>query len=307
MPFLRARSLAFAGVLVLAACSDDEPAPAAPDPLAADGGGTTGPDVNNPPDPSAGCGSAIAKLGLLPDESITVGADKRTYQLFVPETYDGKKSFPIVFVFHGDGGTGAGIRGSFKLEAEAAGEAIIVYPDGAGKTWQIGDAAGLAKDVGYIDALAANLTTKYCSDKKRIFAVGFSKGAYFANQFACRTKSGLRAVVTHAGGGPYGVEGSGTSFKNGQVVCPSPPVAALQVQGESDGSVPVSEGVKPRDYYRRVNACKETSTPFAPSPCIAYDGCAAGLPEIYCQIPGLGHGIWPQNGTKVTWAFLKTK
>ena len=120
MPFRRARALAFAGVLVLAACGDDAPAgPAAgPGPDAPDGSATTGTGITNPPanppDPSAGCGAALPKLGLLPSESITVGAAKRTYQLFVPEAYDGKKTFPIVFVFHGGGGTGAGARGTFK-------------------------------------------------------------------------------------------------------------------------------------------------------------------------------------------------
>lgn len=185
------------------------------------------------------------------------------YQLLVPDSYDGQKIFPIVFVFHGDGGTGTGIRGSFNLEAESAGEAIIVYPDGEAKTWSIDDAAGLLKDVGFIDALAANLATSHCTDKKRVFAVGFSKGAYFANQLACLSKAGLRAVVTHAGGGPFGVVGSGTSFKNGQLLCPAPSVAALQVQGESDGAVPVSEGTKARDHRRRVNECTTTSSAFS--------------------------------------------
>jgi polyhydroxybutyrate depolymerase len=268
--------------------------------------GATG-DTGVPPDPSSGCGASTAKPGFRSNESIMVGAAKRSYQLFVPESYDGVKVFPLVFVLHGDGGTGTGIRNSFKLEAESAGEAIIVYPDGEAKTWQIDGAAGVLKDVGFIDALAANLTTTHCTDKKRIFAVGFSKGAYFTNQLACLSKTGLRAVVTHAGGGPFGVTGSGTSFKNGQLVCPAPPVAALQVQGDADGAVPVTEGIKARDHWRRVNECKTTSTAFAPSPCIAYDGCAAGRPEIYCQIPGMGHTIWPENGTKVTWAFLKGK
>jgi polyhydroxybutyrate depolymerase len=74
------------------------------------------------------------------------------------------------------------------------------------------------------------------------------------------------------------------------------------VQGDADTAVPLSEGTKARDYWRRVNQCKATTKAYDPSPCVAYDGCARS--EIWCQIPGMGHTIWPENGAKVTWAFL---
>jgi len=42
-----------------------------------------------------------------------------------------------------------------------------------------------------------------------------------------------------------------------------------------------------------------------PSPCVSYDACTAGLPEIYCEIPGLGHQIWP-SAPKAVWDFAKS-
>ncbi|MBS2011916.1 MAG: hypothetical protein JST00_03425 [Deltaproteobacteria bacterium] len=254
---------------------------------------------------TCGTADAVTKKGFLAGQTLTVGGAARTYNLFVPEGYDGRKTFPLVFVFHGDGGTGSGIRNSFKIEATAAGGAIFVYPDGAGKTWVIDNAAGIQKDIDFVDAIAASLKTSHCVDTKKVFATGFSKGAYFTNMLGCLSKMGLRGVIGHAGGGPFGLDGSGTKFDNGgQLVCPQPSVAALQVQGETDGNVPLSEGTKARDHWRRVNGCATTSKPFDPSPCIAYDGCQAGKPEIWCQIPGLGHQIWT-NGAKVTWDFIQ--
>jgi polyhydroxybutyrate depolymerase len=298
--------------LVLAACGDSsDTGGGAADP---DGGagtetGTTGNTVDSgpTPEPTAGCGATGVKTGFVGSQSITVGGGKRTYELYVPESYDGKKTFPLTFVFHGDGGTGAGIRGSFKLEAESGGGSIFVYPDGANKTWIIDDAGGLKADVAFVDAVAADLAKSHCTDAKRVFAVGFSKGAYFTNMLACISKSNLRAVVTHAGGGPFGLDGSGTTFdNNGNLTCPAPPVAALQVQGTADSSVPLSEGTKARDYWRATNKCQSTTKAYDPSPCVAYDGCATDRPEVWCQIPGMNHTIW-QNGPAVTWAFLKTK
>lgn len=304
--------LLLGGALVLSACSDDSSGGDPGDPAADGGGGgtsdeggqTQGIGLQQPPDPTAGCGNANTPKGLQAKQAITVGSEKRTYELFVPEGYDGQKTFPLVFVFHGDGGTGAGIRNSFKLEAASGQGAIFVYPDGLGKTWRFDNAAGLAKDVAFVDQLAADLGKSHCTDKKRVFAVGFSRGAYFANMLGCHSKSGLRAVVAHGGGGPFGVDGSGTTFPGGQLKCPQPPVAAMQVIGQADGLL--SEAKKARDHWQRVNACKTTTAPYDPSPCVSYDGCAADRPEIYCEVPGLGHAIW-DKGAQVTWDFIKAK
>ena len=298
--------------LVFLACGDSSTG--GDDPADPDGGsgpetGTTGAPIDGgaTPEPTAGCGATGVKTGFVGSQSITVGGSKRTYELFVPESYDGKKTFPLTFVFHGDGGTGAGIRSSFELEAASQSGSIFVYPDGANNTWVIGEASGLKADVAFIDAVAADLGRSHCTDSKRVFAVGFSKGAYFTNMLACLSKSNLRAVVTHAGGGPFGLDGSGTSFDNkGNLTCPSPPVAALQVQGTADTSVPPSEGTKARDYWRTTNGCKTATKPYDPSPCVAYDGCNAARPEVWCEIPGLTHTLW-QNAASVTWNFLKTK
>ena len=301
-----------AALLVLvSACGDSDSAggaPADPDAGTTFETGTTGvPVEGGTPEPTAGCGGAGVKTGFVGSQSLTVSGSKRTYELFVPASYDGKKTFPLTFVFHGDGGTGAGIRGSFKLEAASEGGSILVYPDGENKTWVIDDATGLQADVAFIDAIAADLAKSHCTDSKRVFAVGFSKGAYFTNMLACLTKTKMRAVVSHSGGGPFGLDGSGTTFDNkGNLVCPAAPVAALQIQGSADTSVPVSEGTKARDYWRTTNACTNTTKAYDPTPCVAYDGCAADRPEVWCQVPGLGHAIW-QNAPAVTWAFLKSK
>jgi len=268
--------------------------------------GVTTPGPGPDPLPTPGCGAEGVKKGFLGSQTIDVAGTKRTYEMFVPDGYDGRKTYPLVFVFHGDGGTGANIRGSIKLEAESSGEAIFVYPDGLNKTWTIDKAPGLLRDTAFVEAVSADLGKGYCVDKARTFAVGFSRGAYFTNMLACVGKANLRAIVTHAGGGPFGLEGSGTTFEGGKLVCPAPPVAALQVQGEADQSVKLPEGQKARDHWQRVNGCQTTTKPMDPSPCVAYDGCAAERPEVWCQVPALQHRIWDQ-GAKVTWSFLKSK
>jgi polyhydroxybutyrate depolymerase len=266
-------------------------------------GSTGGGDDGPAPDPTPGCGPAVSSKGFVGSQKITVGGDARTYGLYVPDAYDGKTSYPIVLVFHGDGGTGDEIRADYGqgLEKESGGGALFAYPDGEGTTWQTDDIAGVTKDTSFVDAIIAELQKKYCTDKKRVFLTGFSRGAYFANQAACRTKSTLRAVATHAGGGPFGVQDSEFD-SNGNLVCPSPPVGALQVHGEDDGP---SEGMKSRDYWRAANTCQQSTSAYDPSPCVSYNGCAQGRPEVWCLIPGLGHQIWSE-GVHATWGFFKS-
>ena len=46
-----------------------------------------------------------------------------------------------------------------------------------------------------------------------------------------------------------------------------------------------------RDAYLKLNHCMNTSQPVDPSPCVAYDGCDAGYPVVWCSVAGQGHAI----------------
>jgi len=73
--------------------------------------------------------------------------------------------------------------------------------------------------------------------------------------------------------------------------------------GENDGP---EEGMKSRDYWLGANQCKQSTSPYDPSPCVSYNGCAPGRPEVWCLIPGLGHGVWTPQGITATWKFLSS-
>jgi polyhydroxybutyrate depolymerase len=155
----------------------------------------------------------------------------------------------------------------------------------------------MTADIAFIDSLITSLEKSYCADGARVFLTGFSRGAYFANQLGCRTKSSIRAVATHGGGGPYAVENDLPFDDSGLLLCPAPPVAALQTHGDQDGP---EEGMKSRDHWAAVNGCGMSTSPYDPSPCVSYDGCAAGRAEVWCLIPSMGHTIWSEAAT-ATW------
>lgn len=275
------------GLSTLLACEDDPGPP---------------PSSKAPPRPTGGCSKPNPK-GFLPAQKLTVRSVVRNYELFVPETSDGKTALPLVFVFHGTGGTGAEIRNTHALEGEAKGKAIFVYPDAlAAKAWNINDPATRNDDMALFDAVLEELSNTVCVDRARVFGTGFSNGGFFANQLACRRGGVLRAVASHGGGGPFG--SSNDYDERGNLVCPEAPIAALVVHGVDDGEVKLEEAKKSVAHWTRVNGCRTGTSPFGPPPCGKLAGCAQERPVVSCEVPGLGHAIWPGDGARVTWQFF---
>jgi polyhydroxybutyrate depolymerase len=244
---------------------------------------------------SPGCGRAAPKGGTL---HVRAAGRDRAFSLIVPDGYAPSRPYPVVFVLHGGGGSAALARTQTDLERVAAGRAIFVYPHAGSGTWDLDTPAATNPDVALFDAVLLFLHNSLCVDERRVFVTGFSNGAYMANQLACRRGDRIRAVVTHAGGGPY--ELSGSYDAQGHLVCPGKAVAALVVHGTADGTVAPSEGQKSLDHWAYANRCSGGFDP-SPPPCAWLHGCVQ--PVGACRVPGLGHGLWKEAG-HVTWALF---
>ena len=258
-------------------------------------------DATPPPNGSKGCGAAngMAKPGPVSGLVVTVGAVKRTYALTVPSGYDAYRGYPLVFNFHSGGRNGAGARDYFAFEKLAGDKAVFVYPDGEKGNWDLDTPAAQNKDIAFFDALLAEIEANLCVDTSRVFATGSSMGAYLTNQLGCRRGDVLRAIAPHAGGGPW--ETGGPYDAEGHVICAQKAPAAMIFIGLADTNVDPSEGEKSIVQWSWANGCNMQSLPAAPSPCVAFQGCAK--PVISCKVPGVGHKIWDQ-GPKATWDFF---
>lgn len=148
--------------------------------------------------------------------SLDFGGFQRTYRLHLPARYDSEKSYPLVLVFHGAGGTGelaAEITGwHHKADAE---DFIAVFPDGLAKDptrpqsflrnpqfWNAGVASsGVTRpdDVAFIDALVKELQRAYKIDSTRVYATGFSNGAAMAWRLAVDLSKVVVAIAPVAG------------------------------------------------------------------------------------------------------------
>ncbi len=234
----------------------------------------------------------------------------RAYVAYVPKK-PSSASLPLVFVLHGDGGSGPSMHSYFPFEQTTKNDAIVVFPSGKnGGSWDL-YAVPPAGDYPYFDAMFTDFQAKYNTDPKRIFFVGWSQGGFYSNQFSCWRSQKVRAIVSIAGGAPDSGQANynGPKWPNDSFKCESGqgPVPIMAIHGTSDNTVVVGSGEYSATYWAAVNGCKgaRSAAPAAYSPCELHDDCPAGKEAYFCPVAGGDHGIW--NGSAALgWKFLQT-
>ncbi|MBC8067313.1 MAG: hypothetical protein IAG13_03185 [Deltaproteobacteria bacterium] len=252
-----------------------------------------------PPTGSAGCGTP-ASAGVT-KVTIDIEGTEREYLLVVPEGYDPAVPLPLVFGWHGRGGTPEFAHVYFGIEAAAAGGALFIYPQGlpiesmGGESgW---DLAPAGIDVAFFDGMLAATQSSLCVDVDRVFSTGHSFGGYMSTALGCFRASALRAIGSVAGGPAFGE-------------CePDERVAALLVHGSLDEIVPLEQGVLARDQQVQRNGCGATSVPHDPEPCVARDDCMPGYDVRWCEhaIADLQGHTWPDFAPGAIWGFFASQ
>lgn len=152
-----------------------------------------------------------------------------------PETLDGA---PLVLMLHGYGESSAAFRQkvSFELDANPLGY-MVVYVTGAPSPedatssvgWNSGVGISSNKDVDFLCALANDLCDIYSLDSSRVFAVGYSNGAFMSHRLAVEADDIFTAIVSVAGMMPESI------WANKPEKCN---IGILQITGEKDDVIP---------------------------------------------------------------------
>lgn len=179
-----------------------------------------------------GCGSTVAEpSGHAFSAELLVGDTLRTYEAYVPAAAQTSDGMPLVVLFHGARGDGAGARAGSGLDALADEHGFVVaYPDAIAGYWAEGcgcvsaDQAGV-NDTGFVRALIDTLAAEYNVDRQRVYGAGYSQGGFFSHRLACEMSDVFAALATVAGPMSGPVAGS----------CePAEPIAMLSMHGTAD-------------------------------------------------------------------------
>jgi poly(3-hydroxybutyrate) depolymerase len=285
------------------------------------GGGTAG---GRPHGPSAGCNlppaSNDSPTAFVKHDVTVTGVDpafvaahppdpsggtntwaKRNYFLRLPTKYD--PAHPYVVSLGGTGCSGndnVGSSGGYYLGEHVAAArsgalevslSYVVYQNTTKPSCFADDYVN-SPEPQYIDAVLADLETRYCVDRDKVFIHGHSSGAWEALTMGCARADVLRGVATQVGGG----------LRLHRPACQKTPVATIYVEGLQDTDNPIgplaptdakaldldSLGSAPaRDDLLTRNGCVGNATAAwdaAYPACVKYTGCPVAAPVIWCAI-----------------------
>jgi poly(3-hydroxybutyrate) depolymerase len=241
--------------------------------------------------PSPGCGTAAAQAlnSWVKRAPLRVNGKDREWWVWLPTDYDPKRAYPLVFTFHGCGGP----DNFLPMQRVTGDDAILVRGTGisSGGCWTYGPTGD---DVLFFDAMLAEVGAKHCMDTSRVFATGYSSGAWLVNTLGCARGDKLRATGSVSGG----VVGNRGTCKG--------KFARSFVHDEGDTTNKFIENGNraERDRIIAQNHCSADVDPVpeTPAPCARYQGCDDGYPVIMCLTQGKGH---ERQDTLATSAFWK--
>ena len=243
----------------------------------------------------AGPLATAAAEGVLPPRraSMRLPSGERSYVVVEPARPSA--GLPLVLVFHGDHGEAWGFHAAFPFERASGANAVVVYPDGLGRTWDLDPAS---RDLAFVDALVEERRPS------AVFAVGYSSGAFFVNLLACARSSVVKGIAANAGGAPNGT----TTWPNGFARCEGQgPVPSIALHGRRDINVTLDSGFFAATYWAYVNGCDTAQLETTGYPeCTAFRACRSGKPSVWCEIPKLGHWVWDRSA-EVAWEMFRAQ
>jgi poly(3-hydroxybutyrate) depolymerase len=241
---------------------------------------------------SAGCGKTpTTTTGT---KSINVNGKNRQYIIRVPNNYDNRRPYKLIFAFHWNGGSMTDVAGggsdgaawAYYGQQKKAGEtAILVAPQGLNAGW----ANNGGEDLAFVDAMRKAIESDLCVNEAQRFSTGFSYGGGMSYSLACSRGKEFRAVAVISGGQLSGCSGG------------NDPVAYLGIHGINDGTLSISNGRTLRDRFVKNNGCtaqspREPGSGSRTHVKTQYTGCRSGYPVTWIAFDG-GHAPAPvDNG-----------
>lgn len=179
-----------------------------------------------------------------------VGNDKREALVYVPA--EPQKAMPVVFAFHGHGGTAKNAAQKFAYHTHWP-EAVCVYMQGLNTPGQLTDPEGKKsgwqakagdqgdRDLKFFDEVLKTLKKEHAIDDNRVYCTGHSNGGGFTYLLWARRGDVFAAVAPSAAGG--------------RSVRDVKPLPCLHLAGEKDELVKYENQKRTMEVVRKTNGC----------------------------------------------------
>jgi polyhydroxybutyrate depolymerase len=227
-------------------------------------------------------------------ETFEVGGVDRTALVFAGSAAPS----PLVFVFHGRGGTAEGAANRLALHRHWP-EAVVAYPQGVAGQKAMRDPEGTRpswqrmpgelddRDVRFFDVALAQLLARFGGDRRRVYLLGQSNGGRFANLLWNQRGDGIAALCS-------------AGSQGGKLIAEAPPRSVLMVIGEKDRVAP-REGQEKSVALARARLATEPASAIVDG-ALRSERSPAGLELAVYLHPG-GHEF-PRAALPVAAAFF---
>lgn len=205
--------------------------------------------------------SAVAAFAAEPVRwTLDVDGLKRQALVYLPAQAD-EAPAPVVFGFHGHGGTAANSARTFAFQQHWP-EAIVIYmqgvptpgklsdPEGKRNGWQHDGGDHDDRDLKFFDAMLAKLRAEHKIDDRRIYASGHSNGGAFTYLLWAQRPDVFAAFAPSGAGG--------------RAVRTIQPKPAMHIAGEQDPLVKFTMQQRVMDHIRKTNNCEAPGIDWAP-------------------------------------------
>lgn len=150
-------------------------------------------DVADCPALLAGANTGFVSAGL-----------ERSFVVTLPADYSADRDWPVIFAYHGFGGSGQSLL-DVGLSAWAdAGSAILIAPDAADRggepAWDVFNDESSNTDLVFFDDLLTCAANSFSVDETRVYATGMSNGGLFTGLLLGQRSQTLAAAAPLSGG-----------------------------------------------------------------------------------------------------------
>lgn len=191
-----------------------------------------------------------------------VGGIDRTAHVAAPTAPVPANGSPLVFVFHGHGGTSAHSARTFAIHTSWP-EAVVIYaqglptpgrmtdPEGRKPGWQHAPGGEGDRDLKFVDAMLDWARARFRIDASRVYAAGHSNGGTFTY------------VLWVARGDVFAAFAPSASVFRKDLISGARPKPALIIMGEKDELVPPNAQRFSLSAVLRLNQASQSGEPWS--------------------------------------------
>lgn len=206
--------------------------------------------------------NVLSQNGVTIVDSINSGGLQRKFRLYVPNSYNGSTSVPLILNLHGytSNALQQQLYANFMPVADTA-KFLVVHPDGTTLSttttqyWNAGF-GGTVNDVQFLSQLIDTIMANYNIDANAVYSCGMSNGGIMSYYLAINLSNRIAAIAS--------VTGAMINFWPSTTPMPARPFPILEIHGTADATVPYNgDGTfAPTDStvkkWRMYNNCNPT-------------------------------------------------